>query len=195
MLLIALFPREWGKVKFTGVTKPSLIVAGHMVIVSPWDRHLYGKELHGINHVKWQSRKSPGRFLISLVCVMADPVLLRFQACLEVDSCSLLLKRCFTLGRDLCKTEGILMDWLTDLVPIAAQPEGGRDLEHQQPAWARCSQQTNGHWPGHIGNGKNSFVWICKISDFSREQSFGESVPGEGQAAALCLVTHNRSEM
>lgn len=29
---------------------------------------------------------------ITFVCVMADPVLLRFQACLKVDSYSLLLK-------------------------------------------------------------------------------------------------------
>lgn len=47
----------------------------------------------------------------TIACIMTDPILLRFQACLKADSYFLLLKKMgFTLGRDLCKTEGFLMD-------------------------------------------------------------------------------------
>lgn len=85
----------------------------------------------------------------------------------------------FPLGRDLCKTLGILMGWLTDLVPFVVQPEGWR-----RPGLSAASLglllPTNKwalawwHWEW-----ENLFDRTCKLSDFSREQSFGESVPLE----------------
>lgn len=47
------------------------------------------------------------------VRIMTDTILLRFQACLKVDNCFFTFENMdFTLGRDLCKMQGVLMDLL-----------------------------------------------------------------------------------
>lgn len=128
-LPIALFPRVSGTVRFMAVTKPNLlIVVGYMITVSSWDSNLYGKELYGIHHVVWQSRKLLVRFLMpplhiwwpTWFCSGFRPAekLIAFFFTFE--------KMGLTLGRDLCKMGGVLMDWLMDPVPFALRPEVGR---------------------------------------------------------------------
>lgn len=181
MLLIALFPRVWGTVRSTssGEIQPHHCWAYSYGILV---RHLYGQELYGIYHAEWRAESHQEASHITFGCVMADPALLRFQACLEGDSCSLLPKRWVLHGAEICARWGN-SDGLTDRPsPLCTTARGRKET------WNISSQ------PGRIGNGKTFFDWTCK-SDFSREQSFAESVPEQGQAAALCLVTRNRFGM
>lgn len=49
--------------------------------------------------------------------IMSNAILLRFQACLKVDSYFFTFERwIFTLGRGLCMVQGVLMDLLMDPV-------------------------------------------------------------------------------
>lgn len=87
-LPVALFPRVWGTVRFTAVTKPNrFIVAGYTVTVSSRDSHLYGKRViwdtpRCIAEQKGTSKVSHA----TIACIITDLILVRFQACLKVDS-------------------------------------------------------------------------------------------------------------
>lgn len=126
MLLIALFPGVWGTVRFTSSdeTQPHHCWAyGYGILMRQafvWTAVIWDIPC-------WVAEQKVTRKVshITFMCVMADSALLRFQACLDVDSWSLLLKRWVLHGGEICTRWGN-SDGLTDRPSPRPQPEGGR---------------------------------------------------------------------